>query len=58
MGLDIEAGRFVPDKNIHHTHEGSIGNLQNDAICRLMQRAMDEIDFGKAAKAEQDLLNS
>lgn len=58
VGLDIEAGRFVPDKNIHHTHEGSIGNLQNDAICRLMQQTMDEIDFNKAAKAEQDLLNS
>ena len=27
VGLEIEAGKFSPDKHIHHTHEGSIGNL-------------------------------
>ena len=32
VGLDIEAGRFTPDKDIRHTHEGSIGNLCNDKI--------------------------
>ena len=37
VGLDIEAGSFKPDKNIHHTHEGSIGNLCNDRI-RWMQQ--------------------
>ena len=26
VGLEIEAGKFSPDKHIHHTHEGSIGN--------------------------------
>ena len=29
VGLEIEAGKFSPDKHIHHTHEGSIGNLCN-----------------------------
>ena len=30
VGLEIEAGKFSPDKHIRHTHEGSIGNLCND----------------------------
>ena len=29
VGLDIEAGKFVPSKSVNHTHEGSIGNLCN-----------------------------
>ena len=32
VGLEIEAEKFSPDKHIHHTHEGSIGNLCNDRI--------------------------
>ncbi|MCR4701514.1 MAG: argininosuccinate lyase [Bacteroidaceae bacterium] len=38
VGLDIEAGEFKADKNIHHTHEGSIGNLCNDQITALMHQ--------------------
>ena len=40
VGLDIEAGNFTPDKNIRHTHEGSIGNLCNDKIEALMQNVV------------------
>ena len=32
VGLDIEAGQFQANHEIHHTHEGSIGNLCNDEI--------------------------
>ena len=32
VGLAIEAGEFVADKQVHHTHEGSIGNLCNAEI--------------------------
>ena len=28
VGLDIEAGKFSHGKEVHHTHEGSIGNLR------------------------------
>ena len=35
VGLEIEAGKFSPDKHIHHTHEGSIGNLCNDRITEI-----------------------
>lgn len=56
VGLDIEAGRFTPDKNIHHTHEGSIGNLCNDRISALMDTILEEFTFKKAEQAEKNLL--
>ena len=56
VGLDIEAGRFKPDKNIHHTHEGSIGNLCNDRISALMDTILDGFTFKKAEQAEKNLL--
>ena len=57
VGLDIEAGRFSPDKDIHHTHEGSIGNLCNDRICQLMDDILTQFGFERVAKAEKDLLD-
>lgn len=56
VGLDIEAGRFTPDKNIHHTHEGSIGNLCNDRISVLMDTILEGFTFKKAEQAEKNLL--
>ena len=56
VGLDIEAGRFKPDKNIHHTHEGSIGNLCNDRISALMDTILEGFTFKKAEQAEKNLL--
>lgn len=32
IGLAIEAGTYQPEKNVAHTHQGSIGNLMNDGI--------------------------
>ena len=57
VGLDIEAGRFSPDKDIHHTHEGSIGNLCNDRICLLMNGILTQFGFERVAKAEKELLD-
>ncbi|GHT31186.1 argininosuccinate lyase [Bacteroidia bacterium] len=56
VGLEIEAGNFVPDKAIHHTHEGSIGNLCNDAIAALLQQVVTGFTFEKAVDAERKLL--
>ncbi len=56
VGLEIEAGNFVPDKNIHHTHAGSIGNLCNDKIAELMAYTINEFNFERAEQAEQKLL--
>jgi argininosuccinate lyase len=56
VGLDIEAGTFRPNKDIHHTHEGSIGNLCNDRIAALMQQAVSGFHFEQVIKAEKKLL--
>ena len=56
VGLEIEAGEFVPDKHINHTHEGSIGNLQNDKISQLMEQTLAEFHFERAEEAESNLL--
>ena len=51
VGLDIEAGNFTPNKNIHHTHEGSIGNLCNDKIQALMDQTLTAFHFDKMEQA-------
>lgn len=56
VGLDIEAGRFVPCKEVHHTHEGSIGNLCNEAIARLMHQVVEGFNFKGMEEAERQLL--
>lgn len=56
VGLEIEAGKFSPDKHIRHTHEGSIGNLCNDHITELMRKTIDSFDFARTEAAEAQLL--
>lgn len=56
VGLEIEAGQFVPDKQVHHTHSGSIGNLCNDAISALMQQVTDGFGFERMNEAEKRLI--
>ena len=58
VGLDIEAGNFTPNKDVHHTHEGSIGNLCNKEICNLMENIYSSMEFGKANRAEEALLKA
>ncbi len=38
MGKEIQEGAFSPKKDIHHTHEGSIGNLCLDKIKHKMDK--------------------
>ena len=56
VGLDIEAGNFSHCKRVHHTHEGSIGNLCNDEISALMQEVVDGFNFHGMEVAEKALL--
>lgn len=57
VGLDIEAGKFDHDRTVHHTHEGSIGNLCNDQIEILKQQVIDQFNFSEIEAAEAMLLN-
>lgn len=56
VGLDIEAGRFTPSKEIHHSHKGSIGNLANDDIQALMQERVSGLPLQEIDRAENALL--
>ena len=56
VGLDIEAHRFTPRKELHHTHPGSMGNLCNDRIAALMQQHYDRFGFDRVHEAEQKLM--
>ena len=56
VGLRIEAGDFTPDKNLRHTHEGSIGNLCNEQIASLEKQIVESFDFGKTQSAFNALL--
>lgn len=58
VGLDIEAGKFHPVKEIHHTHAGSIGNLCNQEVAERMLQTWQRFGFDRVAKAEQKLLQS
>lgn len=55
VGLEIEAGEFKPNKDIHHTHEGSIGNLCNDRIQKLMEETLRGFHFERMLEAEERL---
>ena len=55
VGLDIEAGKFQPVKDVHHTHEGSIGNLSTAEIAALMNNLLSNFGFEKVEAAEKAL---
>jgi len=57
VALDINEGKFKPNKNIKHTHEGSIGNLCNKQIVKMMNGILSGFDFEKVMEAEKKLLN-
>lgn len=56
VGLDIEAGNFTHDTSIHHTHEGSIGNLANGEIKKQMQKVLNSFPFETVRTSIQRLL--
>ena len=57
VGMDIQAGHFKPRKEVHHTHEGSIGNLCNEEIRALMDEVWNGFHFEQMEEAERQLAN-
>lgn len=58
VGLAIEHGDFTPSYDLHHTHEGSIGNLCNDRIRARFDRIATQFDFTTYHKAFNHLLST
>ena len=56
VGLDIEAGKFTPVKEVNHTHEGSVGNLCNDRIVALMESVLQGFNFQRVDDAVNALV--
>lgn len=56
VGLAIEQGNFNPDKQVNHTHEGSIGNLGNNHITDAMNQLLTSFKFDKVAWAIAQLV--
>ena len=42
VGMQVQRGEYRPDRTLHHTHEGSIGNLCTAEIRAKMERVMKE----------------
>lgn len=56
VGLSIEEGSFQPDRTVHHTHEGSIGNLCNDKIKAYKDTIIAGFNFQRVQLALSELL--
>jgi argininosuccinate lyase len=52
----IQNGEYKPDRQLDHTHEGSLGNLCNDIIREKMNVVISGFDFQKAEIAIRKLL--
>ena len=57
VGFDIEKGKFVPNKQVNHTHEGSIGQLCNDQIQALKQQLLSSFNFDQVERSIKKLLS-
>ncbi|MDE6499090.1 MAG: argininosuccinate lyase [Rikenella sp.] len=55
VGLEIENGTYRPQREVHHTHAGSIGNLCLDRVDSLMRSALEKFDFDRFVRAEEEL---
>src|SRR6478609_2175153 len=56
VGRDIEQGKFNYSTKVNHTHEGSIGNLGNDQIKRMMGDVFAKFEFTQTERAIDNLL--
>ena len=43
VGMQVQRGDYKPTKEVHHTHEGSIGNLCNGDISDKMREVMEQM---------------
>lgn len=57
VGESIRNGTFHPEKDIHHTHQGSIGNLCLTGIQRKMEEIVKSFNFSRAETAFERLIS-
>ena len=57
VGKEIAEHTYTPPRELHHVHEGSIGNLGNDLIVAHMDQAMTGFGADKTQQAINELVN-
>ena len=57
IGQDIEQNEFKYQTTVNHTHEGSISNLQNEAVARMMNSVISQFNFSEVNTAINQLLH-
>ncbi|MBX2817206.1 MAG: argininosuccinate lyase [Saprospiraceae bacterium] len=55
VAAEIKDGSFTPDRNLQHTHEGSVGQLCNEQIRSKLELRLSRFDFSYT-KALMDLI--
>lgn len=58
VGKSVQAGEFEYCGQLHHTHEGSIGNLCNDKVAERMDKLMSRFGFDLVNEAIARLAGS
>lgn len=58
VSKSIQDDKYTPDKNINHTHEGSIGNLCNQKIREKMNKILTDYNFKKVENALTKLIKA
>lgn len=53
---EVEEGTYKASRELHHTHEGSLGNLDNDQIVKHMDENMQGFGIEKVQQAVERLL--
>ncbi|MBQ3635380.1 MAG: argininosuccinate lyase [Bacteroidales bacterium] len=56
VGIEIDKGQFEWSGELHHSHEGSIGNLCTAQIASKMDEVMNGFSFAEVSKAIDELL--
>ena len=57
IGEMVESGEFTSTAKISHSHEGSISNLQNEAISTAFRNVVERFNFSKVSTALEQLLH-
>jgi argininosuccinate lyase len=57
VGQAIENNQFTYHPRVNHTHEGSIGNLCNEAVKKQMEKVLESFNFSTVNDALERLLH-
>ncbi|MEO9474228.1 MAG: argininosuccinate lyase [Cyclobacteriaceae bacterium] len=56
VGKRVEEGTYKPNRNVKHTHLGSLGNLGNKEIVAQQKKLLSQYGFDKVAASVEKLL--